>query len=342
MCAAGVPTSLPDAIRLGAGDVARRVRRIGYALPAMGGSGPSGEIHAAPCVLLASDGSDAALVAEQWLVAAHWRRPPMIDVVSVAQRAITRLGWSIDLSRVAVQKAIESIREGELLAAQRIANEVGARLQGQGLAVRTWARTGDVVDEIQVMTDELRPCLVVVGPRGRSGFVEALLGSVTMQLVDQCDSPVLVARDVPPLARGNRPAHVALIVDSEAAARTALEQLAELGWHQAERLTLVGLTGIVPGVAADDPRLTAEVGELLRHEVVAILGQLARSLPAGTTTPELDVQSGHPVRAGIDSISALGADLAVVVRPPRRRGIDPYVTKIARHAPSSVMVVPTR
>lgn len=69
--------------------------------------------------------------------------------------------------RTAVRQAIEQLRQSEVLAAERVASEVGDRLQARGHTIHAWARQSDPADEIQASIDTERPDLVVLGLRGR-------------------------------------------------------------------------------------------------------------------------------------------------------------------------------
>ena len=54
----------------------------------------------------------------------------------------------------------------------------------------------------------------------------------------------------------------------------------------------------------------------------------------------MELEIGHPVEGALRAVDELGPDLVVVTRPPRRRGQDPFAEKIARYAPTSVLIVP--
>ena len=117
-------------------------------------------------VMFPSEDSPSAKVAEAWVTRLRWRVIPTVDVVTVASRGLSRLGWSLEGDGQAVQQALDSLRQGERSAADRISNEVGERLQLAGLTARTWARQGDTREQLLAHIEAERPDVVVMGTRG--------------------------------------------------------------------------------------------------------------------------------------------------------------------------------
>jgi len=290
-------------------------------------------------VLLATDDSEAARNAEAWVSRLRWSRPCVVDVLCVAGHGITRLGWGMQTYRTAVHQAVEQLRQSELLASARVANEVGERLQGHGLTVHAWARQGDPAEEILTAIDVERPDLVVLGPRGRSGLAQLLLGSVSRQVIAETTRPVLVAHQ-PADDEGSLPKRVLFLVDGSLAAETAIGWVVAAGWARETRVTLLGLLGVAPGVETDEPELGAQVTGLLRGDVMSALDRLAERLQGEATEVAIEIEIGHPLEGTLRLAAELGPDLIVVAEPPRRRGQDPFAEKVARYAPTSVLIVP--
>lgn len=290
-------------------------------------------------VLLATDDSEAARNAEAWVSRLRWSRPCVVDVLCVASHGLTRLGWGMQTYRTAVRQAVEQLRQSELLASARVANEVGERLQGHGLTIHAWARQGDPAEEILTSIDVERPDLVVLGPRGRSGLAQLLLGSVSRQIIAETTRPVLVAHR-PADDEGSLPKHVLFLVDGSLAAETSIDWVAAAGWAREAKVTLLGLFGVAPGVETDEPELAAQVTGLLRGDVMSALDRLAERLGGETAEVMTEMEIGHPLEGTLRAAEQLGPDLIVAARPSRRRGQDPFAEKVARHAPTSVLIVP--
>lgn len=291
-------------------------------------------------VLLATDDSEAARNAEIWASRLRWSRPCVVDVLCIAGRGITRFGWGMQTYRAPVRRAIEQLRESELLAGARIANEVGERLQRSGRTIRAWARQGDPAEEILAAIDTEQPDLITLGPRGRSGLAQLLLGSVSRQIIGETTRPVLVARR-PPDGDGSLPGHVLVLVDGSLAAETAIDWVATAGWTRGAKVTLLGLLGVPAGVETDDPELASQVSELLRGDAVAVLDRLADRLADSATEVITEMEIGHPLEGTLRAVEEYEPDLIVVARPRRRRGQDPFAEKVARYAPISVLIITT-
>lgn len=291
-------------------------------------------------VLLASDNSEAARHAEAWV--ARLRRPGtvIVDVVCVAHQGISRLGWGTQPYGMAVRQAVEKLRQNEVQAAERIANEVGERLRETGLTIHAWARQGDPADELLAAIDAGRPDLVVLAPRGRSELVQLLLGSVSRQVIAETTGPVLVARR-PPGDAGPLPRNILILVDGTLAAEAAIDWLTAAGWLHEARVTLLGLLGVTPGVGTDEPDLAAEVSGSMSGDVAIALDRLVERVrgEAAEVTTELEI--GHPLQGTLELAEQRGPDLVVVARSPRPRGHDPFAEKVARYLSTSVLIVPT-
>ncbi len=292
-------------------------------------------------VLLATDDSDAARNAEAWVSRLHWSGPCVVDVLCVAGHGITRFGWGMQTYRTAVRQAVEQLRESEVLAAERIANEVGERLQARGFTTHAWARQGDPADEILASIDADLPDLIVLGPRGRSGLAQILLGSVSRQIVAETTRPVLVARR-PPEGEGSLPTRMLVLVDGSLAAEPAIAWVLAAGWTRAANVTLLGMFGVAPGVETDEPELGADVSGLLQGDVMAALERLAELVGDHAVEVTTEIELGHPLEGTLRAAERLAPDLIVAARPPRRRGQDPFVEKVARYGPTSVLIVPHR
>jgi nucleotide-binding universal stress UspA family protein len=80
-------------------------------------------------------------------------------------------------------------------AAQKGLDEVLARAQHSGVAVRAVLRSGTPWREIDALASEMKADLIVMGTHGRGGIVRALLGSVAEKVVRTAGCPVITVRD---------------------------------------------------------------------------------------------------------------------------------------------------
>jgi len=294
-------------------------------------------------VMLASDDSPAARSAEEWLARARWALPPVVDVVSVAQRPISYLGWAPELSPLSRRRALGGLRRAELDRAQRTANEVGQRLQPAGLVVRSWAREGDAAEALLDAIQESEPDLVAVGPGNRSTIARFFVGSVSRRLIEGANLPILVARG--PLGDdGPLPRQVAVLAGELAGGRPAVTAgvrwLARAGWLSEAAVTLVGFVGTLAGIDPDEELLAAEILQARRQEAAAMIDRLAHELPADVGDVTVDLLPGDPFDASMSLLAAGEHDLVVVGRIPVRRGTASFGERIAAEAPVSALLVP--
>ena len=290
-------------------------------------------------VMLATDDSAPARIAEDWIARLRFSASPLVEVVCVAGRGITRLGWGMQTYRASVREAVEGLRQAELRAAQRIANQAGERLQAAGLTVHAWARQGDCAEELLAMIAGDQPDLVVVGPRGRSGLAAAILGSVTHSLVAHAETAVLVAR-ASDQDQGRLPEHTLVLADGSRSAEAAISWLLRVGWLVGSRVTVLGLLGERAGLDHDEPALVEDIDRLVREDATAALDRVALPLVGEAASLQVDLRGGHPLETALAAGEELGADLIAVARPHRRPGHDPFAEKVARHASRSVLLVP--
>lgn len=139
-------------------------------------------------ILIATDGSPEAGEAVTYglqLAAAHSARVTLLEVVPPTD-------WtSLDRGSV-VRPLSEELawkRDAGLDAAAALAAEYGVVLTLEVLA-------GDPADEIVAYADNHDVDLIVLGSRGRSTIVGALLGSVSETVLHEARRPVLVVRGV--------------------------------------------------------------------------------------------------------------------------------------------------
>jgi nucleotide-binding universal stress UspA family protein len=290
-------------------------------------------------VLFPTDGSEAARSAEAWITRLRWRDRVIVDVLSVAAPGITRMGWAMEGDRSSARQAAEQLRQSEVIASERTANDASLRFQEAGLRTRTLARQGDVAEEIIVAAGAGRPDMVVLGPRGRSRIKQFFLGSVSRQIIEDVPSPVLVARQ-PPTDTGPLPERVLVLADGDRPAAAVVDWLADSGLVAGSNVVLLGLLGQPEGIEHEDPDLASRVYDSLRDDAGASLEALATRIEDQVADIEMEARTGHPFEATIDVAERVKPDLIVVARHRSRRGHAPFAEKITRYGTTSVLTIP--
>jgi nucleotide-binding universal stress UspA family protein len=290
-------------------------------------------------VLLASDDSIAARAAETWLVSARWAQPPAVRVLSVAAPTVTDTAWLNRFRHESLRQQIADLDRTEQQRALEVAVKVAERLGASGVAAEGEAVHGETPREVLAEVERSEPDLVAVGPRGRSDFSVALLGSVTQQLLTHSASPVLVARsgNVP---AGELPQTIVLMVSGTLAVRGAIDWLARAGWLRGARVIIAGLLGTSPGLEPQHSEIADAIGAELRLAALDVLHFLEDLVKPHAAEVALELHMGQPLQAAIAVADAHRADLLVVGKYPPRAGDQPFANKLARYAGASVLVVP--
>jgi nucleotide-binding universal stress UspA family protein len=91
---------------------------------------------------------------------------------------------------VETEAVIENSRQHH----RRVLAELKASIAAKGVKTHFEVAVGHPAEQIIFDADRLGVDLIVVGDRGRSKFVRLLLGSVSKQVVEHADRPVLVVR----------------------------------------------------------------------------------------------------------------------------------------------------
>ena len=143
-------------------------------------------------VVLATDGSAQARVAEELVWRLDWPVGTTIRVVAVQPPGFDVYGlpWTAASPEV-IQYADDSLHQS--IAGQL--ESVVARIRRPGLEVESLFLTGRPASRIVEEARAWAADLVVVGHRGRGTIGTMLLGSVSAEVVDHAPCPVLVARE---------------------------------------------------------------------------------------------------------------------------------------------------
>lgn len=148
-------------------------------------------------VVLAHDGSEHALAAEELLRAWPIFGSVAVEVVSVAQQTGPwHLPPSATLYAPSVPDYFETYRE-IVREHTAIAEEAAARLRGGRLRAAAVVVEGDPAQQVVRVADERQADLIVLGTHGRTGLGRLLLGSVARNVMVHAPVSVLIVRPVP-------------------------------------------------------------------------------------------------------------------------------------------------
>lgn len=290
----------------------------------------------AKVVLVGIDGSETSAVAADW-----------------AAREARRLGWGLHLvcSYTLPSFPVASLDGGYAAlddapvreAAQAMLDRAVTRVSGGDLVVTTALETGDAAGVLVELSRDAG--LAVVGTRGRGGFADRLLGTVSSSLPAHAHCPTVVVpvregRDVlGPLAR------IAVGVDGSPASAVALERAIEEAALWEAELTAVAAAPMVVGTG-----MMAVLPAPLDRD--AVLAEVSTGLDVAVSTVlagrDVEVKRAAIAGTGTDVLTELSATIDLLVVGTRGRGgftgllLGSTSQSLLHHALCPVMVVPAR
>jgi nucleotide-binding universal stress UspA family protein len=292
-------------------------------------------------VLLATDGSAAAEVAERLLTSINWPAGTTIEVATVVP-------WLTELVGIpwlaAAPLHTEEIEASELANATRRVREAADRLAARGLTATPFVLRGNPAAEIVNLAREDHADLIVIGSRGLGAIEGALLGSVSGAVTDRAPCPVLVARG--DLIRTSMFAD-----DNSEGAAIALAYLRDrphLLGNSTRCVTVEPTVPFSPGtfdlpIDAQSVQTIADEERALEAETRSAVADHATTLREAGQPAVADAVVGRPGPAIVDLALEAGADL-VVVGSRHRSGVTRLVLGsvgryVLHHALCSVLLV---
>jgi nucleotide-binding universal stress UspA family protein len=284
-------------------------------------------------VLLATDGSGGAALAERLVGSLRW--PDGTEVI------VLRLALPIFAGGDLPADAYTALHEKR----QRDANEHLAKVRGElvreGLLVSTRVRLGRLASGIVEEARRLEVDLIVLGSRGLGPFKSAVLGSVAAEVVDHSPCPVLVARTSE--VRG-------VVVGADGSSEAAIAEAIISQWPMFHGLPVhvVAVAAIPPVVSGSfGPHMAASVDEARAVEAIRggarrIADQCAEHLRAAGVRADTVVRGGDPAHQLIEAAAEADADLIVTgsrgATGLGRLLLGSVARGVLQHAPCSVMI----
>lgn len=139
-------------------------------------------------VLLPIDGSKSSLNAAKYLVKMSKNSRSPITVTLVSVHDDSGLGYVKQfVDKNIVNDYLREISEKELKAAQKVLDIAGVK---HNIVIMR----GHVADEIMSLANKDKVDMIVMGAKGRSGFLDILMGSVAQRVCSIAKQPVLLIK----------------------------------------------------------------------------------------------------------------------------------------------------
>jgi nucleotide-binding universal stress UspA family protein len=148
-------------------------------------------------VVLATDGSDCARVAERLVVSWPIFAKAAIEVTSVAHVGAP---WTSGMALTAYEPTTDdyaSSTNAIIADHQRFVDEAQKRLAEAGLRVTTRVVQGDAAAELIRVAQDEQADVIALGTHGRTGLARLLAGSIARKVMVHAPCSVLIARQRP-------------------------------------------------------------------------------------------------------------------------------------------------
>ena len=139
-------------------------------------------------ILLPIDGSKSSLNAAKYAakMAKNSRSPVSVTLVSVHDDI--GLGHVKQfVAKSVVDDCLREVSEKELKAAQKVLDAAGVK---HNMAIKR----GHIAEEIISLANKDKVDIIVMGAKGRSGFLDVLMGSVAQRISSSAKQPVLLIK----------------------------------------------------------------------------------------------------------------------------------------------------
>jgi nucleotide-binding universal stress UspA family protein len=261
--------------------------------------------------LLALDGSAESALGLETALSLTWPSGARLLVLSVLPADAQWYGgpWAAGVAFVPPKDLMDGLRTDR----ERLLADAAARLRRHGLDVATHLATGRAASIIVETAREIAADLMIVGARGHGAIEEAVLGSVSAEVVDRAPCAVLVARR-PSAAR------ILLGTDGSDVAMSAATFVGGCGLFATSEVRVMHAIDVDPawwlGYTPADATLAigsyatvASEGRNHGEELTAIAAARLRDAGLATSTITVD---GQAAAAIVDHARSWGADLVVV------------------------------
>jgi len=291
--------------------------------------------------LLAIDGSTESTLALETSATLTWPMGARLEVLTVLPTEAEMYGgpWSAGVAYVPSDELRDRLRADR----EALLERAVAGLRRPGLEVRTRLAEGRAASVIVDVAEEIGADLVILGARGHGAIEQALLGSVSAEVIDQTHCAVLVAR---------RPSADRILIGTDGS-EVAMSAIAFVGGSRlfgasdARVIYAVDLNpswwmGFTPGDAAFavDPYVSVvDDGRRRGNEVTAAAAALLQSdgLHASTV-----VHEGQAATAIVQEARTWNADLVVVGTRGngllKRLLLGSTARSVLHHAAASVLI----
>lgn len=145
-------------------------------------------------ILLATDGSSAALSTVNMLGLLTCKTPPKVTVAHVVGKPAYLEGWYWGKGKAAFKQLAEQLLEKAHNEGASHLEEISQRVEGLGMEIDTVLTKGDPAEEIVKIAERSKTKLIMVGSKGIMGGKPVPLGGVVRKIARYAPCSVLLTR----------------------------------------------------------------------------------------------------------------------------------------------------
>lgn len=303
-------------------------------------------------ILLATDGSDSAKAAVDYLLAFPLPASTEITVATVMREVLSNdqvEGLSDEHRQAYAQARHESEQD-----ARRLLDDEVARIRQAGLKAEGLVRHGHPAEEIVHLATELDSEIVAVGSHGHGGTKRFLLGSTSDRVFEYAPCSVLIVKHPSATAGVTEAAlpekdgkwRLLLAFDDTPPARKAIELCASLPLAGRAELRILTVMPMIHIYRQDIRQKLDWIWQEKKQAAKLALEWAAARIDRKSVDVRTELIEGEKSSQEILNIaSANGADLIIVGHKGRkalqRFLLGSVTARIAHHAPCSVLSVRT-
>lgn len=293
-------------------------------------------------ILLATDGSDGAFAATDFLMGLPLPEGSQVTLVTVLKAVLQ----DEEIAQLAPERRgiYEQARADADAEAQQLLDAEAERLRSVGLAVDTEIRTGHAAEEIVRLATEQRHRIIVVGSHGTHAPQNFLLGSVSDRVFEYAPCSVLVVRPASDQAVSDQQLRILLAYDDSPPARAAAALCASLSLATGTRFKALTVLPLIHMFRQDVRQqlnwVWEEKKEAARKGLERVTAEVGRE---GLEVTSDLIESSDVAQSILDQASAFDSDLVVIGHKSKRRFerflLGSVTARVAHHAPCSVLSV---
>jgi nucleotide-binding universal stress UspA family protein len=299
-------------------------------------------------ILLATDGSDCARQALEYLVDFPFPADSRISLLTVLDKEAFRGRKKPEQLSNEEKDRLEETRRQIRKEGEDFLEQQAQALRGKGRAVSTLVRSGHPAEEIVLAAGELSADLIIVGSHGRTAAKRFLLGSVSDQVLRYAPCSVLIVKQptVETSIYSDRFLRILLAYDDSVPAKRAVEFMSGLPLGDETQIRVLSVLPVIKLFRQDIKQRLTWVWQEKKLAAEKALTRITHEVRWGHPEVETELLESEDVSQAILDAAARDKSDLIVLGHKGKGAIDRFLlgsvtSHIAHHAQCSVLAVRT-